>query len=129
MTPFGIAEAAVGLGLAGCIPAYWAAGIVREARRERLTLRERVRAHRAYLAAIEAAEDDDPSFAPEAIKQSILQVVALADRVWRGRTATALDERSDGALIRAWARARLSWLGTPLRVRGNPSIDLLRVVN
>lgn len=129
MTLVGVAELAVGVGLAACIPVYWLAGLANAARRERAVRRERVRARRAGLAAIEAAEDDDPSFAPDLVRESILHVVALADRIWRGRPATALDGRSDGDLIRAWARARLTWLGTPLRVRGNPVIDLLRVVN
>lgn len=129
MTPLATAEFAGGVCLAACIPAYWLAGMAKEARRERAERKERVRARRAHLAAIEAAEDDDPAFAPDAVRRSIVQMVALADRVWRGRTSTALNGRPDGELINGWARARLAWLGAPLRVRGIPAIDLLRVVN
>ena len=129
MTPLGTAEFAAGLCVAAAIPAYWLAGVAKEAHRERAARKERVRARHAHLAAVEAAEDDDPAFAPEAVHESIMQMVALADRVWRGRSATGLGDRPDGDLIKAWSRARMSWLGTPLRVRGNPSVDLLRIVN
>ena len=109
MTPLATAEFAGGVCLAACIPAYWLAGMAKEARRERAERKERVRARRAHLAAIEAAEDDDPAFAPDAVRRSIVQMVALADRVWRGRTSTALNGRPDGELINGWARARLAW--------------------
>lgn len=122
-------EIALSVGVAGCISAYWFSGLAGEARRGLADRRQRARSERANLAAIEAAEDDDPSFAPEAVRQSVLQVLALVNRVWRGRTATALDERPDGVLIRAWARARLAWLGSGLRLTGNPSVELIRVAN
>jgi hypothetical protein len=64
------------------------------------------------------------------IEQAVLQVVAIADRLWR-RNGDEFDPncRPDGALIRAWVVAREAWLGVGLRSAGKPSVELLRVVN
>lgn len=128
MSLVGITGLVLGVGVAGCIALSWLLVAASEARHEWAIRREHVRADRAYYAAIEAAEDD-PSFAPDVVRQSIGQIVALANRLWRGRSDTALEGRADESLIRAWARSRQSWLGSGLRLRGTPSIDLLRVVN
>lgn len=128
MSPIGIAETVAGVGAAGSIAAYWFLIISDGAKRELAERHEHVRADRAYYAAIEAAEDD-PSFAPDLVKQSMVRVPALANRVWRGQTVASLDGRPDGPLISAWARSRQSWLGSGLRLRGNPAIDLIGVVN
>src|SRR3954469_9097145 len=118
MSSVGLAELAVGVGGAGGIAAYWFAFIGSAAGRERASRREQARARRAYLAAVEAAEDD-PSFSPEAVVRSILQVLPLAGQVWRAANATPLDNRPDRDLVRSWARARQDWLGGALRLRGN----------
>jgi hypothetical protein len=128
MTPIGIAGLVVGVGVGGYLAFYWLLILASGARSKLALRREHVRADRSYYAAIEAAEED-PDFAPEAVKQTILQIVTMADGIWRARTGTVSDARADGPLIAAWARARQSRLGSGLRVRGNPSVELIRVVN
>lgn len=128
MSLVGFAGLAVVVGTAGVIGAAWLWIIASGARRELAVHNEHRRADRAYYAAIEAAEDD-PSFAPDAIDEWITQVVSVAEGLWRGRTVPELDGRVDAPLIKAWARSRQSWLGSRVRVRGKPAVDLLRVVN
>jgi hypothetical protein len=94
----------------------------------RLRLSARRRARRAAGAALEAALDD-PAFAPENVRRSIEMILELAGAVWRSPDGGALGDRRDGPLIGAWAQSREAWLGTGLRVIGEPAIDLLRVVN
>jgi hypothetical protein len=122
-----VVEAAVAVGILGPIAAIWIGGIRSEARHERAVLKEHARANRAHYAAVEAAEDD-PIFSPDAIEQSVTEIVAQAEALWRGELSL-LDGRPDVRLVRAWARSRQSWLGSGLEVRGKPSVDLLRVVN
>ena len=127
MSLVGITGLAIAIGTAGCFAFYWLLVVVSGVRHELAVRRRHIRADRAYYAAIEAAEDE-PAFAPDAIRQAIAQLVALADRMWRAQIAE-LEDRPDAGLIRAWARARESWLGGGLRVRGTPYVELLRVVN
>jgi hypothetical protein len=91
-------------------------------------LKEHSRAARAHYAAIEAAEDD-LSFSPDAIENSVAQIVELAGDLWRGMEVEALDDRPDAGLIRAWARSCQSRFGDGLEAAGKPTIDLLSVVN
>lgn len=128
MSLVGIAALAIAIGVAGCFAFYWLLVVASGVRHELAVRRRHVRADRAYYAAIEAAEDE-PAFAPDAIRQAIEQMVALADQVWRAQSFADLEDRPDAGLIRAWARARESWLGGALRVRGTPYVELLRVVN
>jgi hypothetical protein len=104
------------------------AGIRGAARHERAVLKEHAHATRAHFAAVEAAEDD-PIFSPEAIEQSVTEFVTLADGLWRTGARGALDGRPDAGLVRAWARSWQSRLGNGLEAVGQPSIDLLSVVN
>jgi hypothetical protein len=123
-----VGEVAVGVVLFGGVGACWVATLRSAARHERAILKEHAHATRAHFAAVEAAEDD-PSFSPEAIERSVAEVVALADGAWRAGTFEALDGRPDAGLVRAWARSWQSRLGTGLEAVGQPSIDLLSVVN
>jgi hypothetical protein len=123
-----VPEVAVGVILFGGLGAYWMAGIRGAARHERAVLKEHDQATRAHFAAVEAAEDD-PIFSPEAIEQSVTEVVTLAEGLWRAGTFEALDDRPDAGLVRAWARSWQSRLGNGLEAVGQPSIDLLSVVN
>ncbi len=127
MSAVGVVEVVLAAGIFGSVAASWIAVITREARHERAVLKEHARAARAHLAAVEAAEDD-PSFSPDAIEQSVTEIVALAEALWRGKLSL-LDGRPDARLVRAWARSRQSWLDSGLKVKGKPSVDLLRVVN
>ena len=113
--------------LAG-IAGYWVASGVDEERRTRLRLLGRRRARRAEGAAVEAAVDD-PSFAPELLKRSARTILEEAAAVWRGDDPAALAKRPDSQLIRAWAQSREDWLGAGLRIAGEPTVELLRVVN
>jgi hypothetical protein len=128
VSPLSVVEVVVAVGVLGPIAAVWIAGIRSGARHERAVLKEHARAYRAHYAAVEAAEDN-PSFSPDAIEQSVTQVVALADSLWHSGKFDSLGGRPDASLIRAWARSRQSWLGSGLEAKGKPSIDLLRVVN
>lgn len=123
-----VAEVVGPIILFGCLGAYWFVVLRGAARHERSVLKEHKRATRAHFAAIEAAEDD-PSFSPDAIEQSVKEVVKLVNGLWHGRSSDALDQRPDAGLMKAWARARQSWLGDDLAVDGWPSVDLLSVVN
>jgi hypothetical protein len=123
-----VGEVAVGVVLFGGLGAVWLSGIRGVARHERAVMKEHARATRAHLAAVEAAEDD-PSFSPEAIEQTVVEIVALADGLWRAGVFGALEGRPDARLVRAWARSWQARLGTGLEVVGKPSIDLLSVVN
>jgi hypothetical protein len=124
----GVAEIAVTVIFVGGVGTCWIAAIRGAARHERAIRKEHTRTTRAYYAAIEAAEDD-PSFSPDAIEQSVIDVVALANGLWRAGTFESMDERPDVGLVRAWARSWQSWLGDDLEASGKPSIDLLTVVN
>ena len=123
-----VAEVAVAVVVLGGVAASWMAIVRGAARHERAELKEHSRATRAHYAAIEAAEDD-PSFSPDVIEQSVVEVVALANRLWREEGLRGLDGRPDADFIRTWARSRQSWLGSGLEAKRKPSIDLLRVVN
>jgi hypothetical protein len=112
----------------GGISASWMAVVVGRARHERAVLRAQARASRARGAALEAAEED-PLFSPEEVKRSVAEVVVFGQALWRTAEVSGLEERLDAHLIRAWARSRESWLGGALRVVGQPSVDLLQVVN
>jgi hypothetical protein len=118
----------VGLALFGGLATCWFTVIRSAARHERAVLREHKRAHRAHYAAVEAAEDD-PTFSPEAIEQSIIEIVVLGDSLWSGGSLGPLESRPDAALVRVWARSWQSWLGTGLKVVQEPSIDILGLVN
>src|SRR5436309_7831979 len=122
-----VAEVVVALGVAAVFAAYWVALLGSEALRERARLREHVRASRAYYAAIEAAEDD-PSFSPEVIEKSVVEVLTVVDRLWRSAPPGELQQRPDAEFVAALARSREAWLGNRLQVRGAPSVDLLRIV-
>ena len=128
MTALSAAEIAVAVVVVGGVASYWILGMRDEARHERAVLKEHARAKRAHFAAVEAAEIDS-SFSPDVIERSVTQVVALADSFWRAGGRGALEGCPDAGLIKAWARSRQAWLGTGLKARGKPSIDLLRVVN
>lgn len=128
MSAVGAFEVALAVGVAAVMGFAWLAMIGREALHERAALRARARATRAYYAAIEAAEDD-PTFSPDLIRASVHEAVALVDQLWHGAPLDVLDGRSDAGLVRAWARSRQLWLGDGLDVRGDESIDILRVVN
>jgi hypothetical protein len=127
VSAIGVAEVVPALAVGATIAGYWVAVIGREALHERAVLREHSRATRAYYAAVEAAEDD-PTFSPETVQRSVLEVVAAADRLWQAGDL-AVDGRPDAELVRAWARSRQFWLGSGLQVRGTPSVDLLHIVN
>ena len=90
MTALGVAEVAVAVVVVGGVASYWIVGMRDEARHERAILKEHARAKRAHFAAVEAAEIN-PSFSPDAIKQSVTQVVALADSFWRAGGRGALE--------------------------------------
>jgi hypothetical protein len=98
------------------------------ARRERAVLKEHARAISAHYAAIEASEDE-PLFSPEAIEQSVAEIVMLADGTWRAGAFLAPDGRPDAGLVRAWARMWQSRLGNGLEAVDKPAIDILGVVN
>jgi hypothetical protein len=114
--------------VAGGIAASWIAAVFGRARHERALLKAHARAGRAKGAAIEAAEEN-PLFDPDEIKRSIENVVLLGGALWRANDASGLDDRPDAHLIAAWARSREAWLGGALEVEGEPSVDLLEVVN
>lgn len=120
MSPISVVEVVIAVGVLGAIAAVWIAGIRSGARHERAVLKEHARAYRAHYAAVEAAEDD-PSFSPDAIEQSVIQVVALAESLWHSGKFGSLGGRPDVSLIRAWARSRQSWLGSGLEAKGEPS--------
>jgi hypothetical protein len=95
--------------------------------RRRAELREHRRARRAEAAAVEASLEDE-AFAPELVRSIVGEVLAFAEDVWREvepRTA----RRVDAGVIRFWARSLVAWLGTDLRLVGEPSVDFLRVIN
>ena len=119
-----VAAGGVLAGIAG----YWVASGVDEERRTRLRLLGRRRARRAEGAAAEAALDD-PSFAPQQLKRSARTMLDEAAAVWRGEDPPGLAKRPDAQLIRGWARSREDWLGSGLRIAGDPTVELLRVVN
>jgi hypothetical protein len=122
-----LGEAAVGVVLFGGLGAVWFSGIRGVARHERAVLREHARAARAHFAAVEAAEDN-PTFAPEAIEQSVREIVGLAGSLWR-RDRVESSERSDESLIDAWAQRWQSRLGGGLEAAAQPTVDLLSVIN
>lgn len=129
MSALGVAaEVAGGVVLIGGPAAYWMIALRGAARHERAVRREHAHATRARYAAVEAAEDN-PSFSPAAIEQSVARIVALADGLWRAWAFEALDGRPDAGLVRAWARSCQSWLGHGLEAASTPSVDLLSVVN
>src|SRR6266571_766077 len=128
MSGFGVGEIVISGSVLCGIAVSWLAVIRAQARRERALLKEHARANRATGAAAEAAEDD-PVFAPEEIRRSVGGVLALGEALWRGEDISELKERPDAHLITAWARSRESWIGDGLEAAGQPSIDLLRVVN
>jgi hypothetical protein len=123
-----VVEVVVAVGVLGPIAAIWIGGIRGGVRHERAILNEHARANRAHYAAVEAAEDN-PSFSPDAIEQSVTAIVALASGLWRSGKYEGLRGRPDAILVRAWALSRQSWLGSGLKTVGKPSIDLLHVVN
>ena len=123
-----VPEAAVGVVLLGGLATYWISVLRGAARHERAVLREHARATRGHFAAVEAAHDD-PSFSPEAIEQSVIEVVELADGLWGAGRLGALDSRPDAGLVRAWARSLQMRVGDDLGSAGRPSVDLLSVVN
>jgi hypothetical protein len=118
----------VSLGVAGCLAFYWLLVVASVVRREIAVRRRHARVDRAYYAAIEAGEEE-PAFAPDAVRQAVAQIVALAIDLWHASDAGAVDARPDGGLITAWARARQSWLGSRAQLQGDPSVELIRVVN
>jgi hypothetical protein len=79
-------EVAVGAALFGGVGYCWFGVIRGAARRERAVLKEHARATRAHYAAVEAGEDD-PIFSPDAIEQTVAEVVALANDLWRTGTS------------------------------------------
>ncbi len=117
-----------GIILFGAVGAYWYGALRGAARHERAVLKEHSRAIRAHYAAVEASEDA-PSFSPDVIDQSVTDIVALADNLWRTGAFGSLYDRPDAGLVRAWARSWQTSLGRDLEVVGPPSIDLLSVVN
>jgi hypothetical protein len=123
-----IAEVVVGVVVLGGVVACWVAAVGGAARHERAALREHVHATRAHFASVEAAEDN-PSFSREAIERAVVEVVSIADRLWRAPTSRSVGSRPDAPLIRAWARSCQSLLGSGIEVTGRPSIDLLNVIN
>jgi hypothetical protein len=112
----------------GGIGASWIAVALRRARHERAELMAHARANRARGAAVEAAEEN-PLFSPEQIKRSVVDVLRFGQALRRTADAGDLEGRPDAHLIAAWARSRESWLGGALDVVGQPSVDLLQVVN
>jgi hypothetical protein len=123
-----VGEIAVSITLLGSVAAYWMVAIRDSARHERAVLQQHARAISAHYAAVEASEDD-PSFSPEAIEQSVAEIVALADGIWRTGTSVDSAGRPDAGLVKAWARSWQSCHGNGLEVVGEPTIDLLSVVN
>jgi hypothetical protein len=128
MSGFGAGEVVLSAGVLGGIAVSWIAVIRAQARHERALLKEHGRANHARAAAAEAAEED-AVFAPEEITRSVGGVLALAQALWRSEQISELKGRPDAHLIRAWVRSRESWMGSGLETVGQPSIDLLRVVN
>ncbi len=112
----------------GGIAASWLAVVLKQAQHERAELKARARAGRAKGAALEAAEED-PLFSPHEIKACVDAVLALAEALWRSSDLSGFEGRSDTHLITVWARAREAWLGGALDIDGQPSVDLLQVVN
>jgi hypothetical protein len=123
-----VSEAAGAVVFVGGPAAYLLAAVRSGARHERAVLKEHARAARAHFAAVEAAEDD-PGFSPDAIEQTVAEVVALAEAQWRAGGSRVPDDRPDADLVRAWARSCQSWLGGGLEAVGKPSVDLVGVVN
>jgi len=106
----------------------WVASAVAAARRARAELVGRGRARQAELAAAEAA-DEDPVFAPDRIRETVTELLGIGESVWLGTKAGGLSERRDGRLIAAWAESRAAALGRGLRLDGEPSVELLQVIN
>jgi len=123
-----VVQVVVAVVIVGALAAYWLFVIRNQARNEHARLKEHARTIRAHYAAVEAAEDN-PAFSPDAIREFVTLVVALANNLWRTEDSSGLAGRPDATLVRAWARARQSWLGLDLEIKRRPSIDLLRIVN
>src|ERR1700722_4550342 len=123
-----VEDVAAGVVLLSVAAAGWISVLRGVARRERAVLKEHARAIRAHYAAIEASEDK-PSYSPEAIEHSVIEVVEIANDLWRNEAMPSPPVRPDARLIRAWAKSCESRLGKGLEAVGKPAIDLLSVVN
>lgn len=121
-------EIAAGVLVLGGVGAYWIAAIAGAARHARALREEHVHATRAHYAAVEAALDN-PSYSPDAIEQTVAEVVALANGLWRKGTIRSSRGRIDEPVIRAWAKSCQFELGKGLEAVGRPAIDLLNVIN
>jgi hypothetical protein len=128
MSSLAAEEIAAGVILLSVAAGGWVSVLRGVARRERAVLKEHARAIRARYAAIEASEDN-PSYSPDAIEHSVLEVVTLANDLWEEGTTPAVGGRRDARLVKAWAKSCESRLGTGLEAVGKPEIDLLSVIN
>jgi hypothetical protein len=124
------AEVAGAVILIGGLGAYWFVAIRGAASHERAVHKERRRATRTHYAAIEAAEDD-ADFAPEVIGAAVAEIVGFATEIWNADASGGSPPpiRSDGEVVRTWARAWELRLGGRLWVHGDPSVDIVRLVN
>jgi len=123
-----LAGVVVAAAVLAALAVTWVASAVGAARRARAELVGHGRARQAELAAAEAA-DEDPVFAPDRIRETVAALLGIGESVWLGTRAGGLSERRDGRLIAAWARSRAAALGRGLRLDGDPSIELLQVIN
>lgn len=112
--------------LVAVIGVGWAAvardGVLR-ARRER---RARVRSKQATSASEEASWDE-PAFAADTIRDTVLEMLTIAERVWRGDPPDDFTDREDRSAIENWIQSRN--LSASMHFKGRPAVDVLRVVN
>src|SRR5580658_8892561 len=113
-------EVAAGVVVLSVAAAGWISVLRGAARHERAVLKEHAHAIRARYAAIEASEDN-PSYSPEAIEHSVIEVVTLANDLWRKGTTPSVAGRPDARLVRAWAKSCELRLGTGLEAVGKPA--------
>jgi hypothetical protein len=90
---------------------------------------ERRVARRAEVAAVEASSED-ASFAPDVIRAAVVDILELAQELWRTGRWPRTSTRGDARMIGTWAESITKWGGRAgVRLVGEPRIDLLRVVN
>ncbi len=84
------------------------------------------RSRQAEAGSIEASLEIE-AFAPERVRETVHEILALVTAVWTGTDEPSLERRSDAGVIGSWALSHGSDTGT--HIQGRPRVDLLRVVN
>ena len=118
-------EAIAAAGLAVIVGASWVALAKGGLARRRIERREHRRSKEAQAAAVAAAVEDE-AFAPDRIRAVVEDIVAAAAAIWSGGSPAP---RADSEAVAAWARSLTTSLGSGLRLRAKPSVDLLQVIN